>query len=72
MKTQFFLKRMIERKQALFSMALVSLLVFSGLALFSHALNQTLRSGIDEELMNIAMQSRLVFEEKIKGRFAGL
>ena len=56
---------MIERKQALFSMALVSLLVFSGLALFSHALNQTLRSGIDEELMNIAMQSRLVFEEKI-------
>ena len=72
MKTQFFLKRMIERKQALFSMALVSLLVFSGLALFSHALNQTLRSGIDEELMNIAMQSRLVFEEKIKGRFVGL
>ena len=72
MKTQFFLRRMIERKQALFSMALVSLLVFSGLALFSHALNQALRGGIDEELMNIAVQSRLVFEEKIKGRFVGL
>ena len=57
---------------ALTVVGLVSLLVFSGLALFSHALNQTLRSGIDEELMNIAMQSRLVFEEKIKGRCAGL
>ena len=36
------------------------------------ALIQALRGGIDEELMNIAVQSRLVFEEKIKGRFVGL
>ena len=68
----FFFRRMIERNQALVSMAVVSLLVFSGLAIFSHALNLTLRGGIDEELINIATQTRQVFEEKIKGRFLGL
>ena len=54
----FFFRRMIERNQALVSMAVVSLLVFSGLAIFSHALNLTLRGGIDEELINIATQTR--------------
>ena len=60
------------KKQALFSMVLVSMLVFVALAVFSHTLYRTLRSGVDEELIHIATQGRQVFEEKIKGRFAGL
>ena len=63
---------MIGAKQALFSMLFVSMLVFVGLVVFSQTLSRTMRSGIDEGLINIATQNRLVVEEKLKGRFAGL